>query len=248
MNRRGFAAIFAALMVVFSAGLFLLQYSLYGRSADTGFYLLQDLAFLPINVLLVTLGVNAFIGSREKQEKIRKLNILVSEFFTETGIDAIRILNAFVVNIDEISACATSDGSCDVKDFKRFLKKLEKMNIVVDAARGDLAALKASLIDSKKNMLSMFENPNVFEHDRFTQMLWALYHLMDELRSRDSLDGLSQPDLKHLSNDIRRAYALLVAEWATIIKYMRERYPYLYSLAERKNPFERHAAASVEND
>lgn len=248
MNRRGFAAWFAVLMVALSVGLFLLQYSLYDRSADTGFYLLQDLAFLPLNVLLVTLGVNAFIGHREKQEKIRKLNILVSEFYTETGIDAIRMLNAFIVNIGEISACASSGGSCGVKEFKQFIRSLEKLNVVVDASRGDLAALKSALLEWKPNLLAMFENPNLFEHDRFTQMLWALYHLLDELRSRESLDGLSQADLKHLSSDIRRAYALLVTEWATIIKYMRERYPYLYSLAERKNPFEGRAAAGAEND
>jgi hypothetical protein len=94
-----------------------------------------------------------------------------------------------------------------------------------------------ALLSWKQGMLSMFENPNLFEHDRFTQMLWALYHLMDELRSRENLEGLPAADLKHLSGDIRRAYALLVTEWAYIIRHMKQRYPYLYSLAARKNPF-----------
>jgi hypothetical protein len=245
MKRKGAALLFAAVMAALSAGFFLAQYAMYERPADTGFYLFQDLAFLPINVLLVTLGVNAFIGTREKREKIQKVNILVGEFFTETGIEAIRILNAFVVNLGDISACASSNASCGVKEFKRFMHNLEKLDVVVDASRGDLAALRDTLEGWKSGMLSMFENPNLFEHDRFTDMLWALYHLMDELRSRDTLHGLTERDLKHISADIRRAYALLVAEWAYIIQYMKERYPYLYSLAVRKNPFAPEGGAAI---
>lgn len=238
MNKKTMPVLFVILMAALSAGLFLLQNTLFHRPGDTAFYFFQDMAFLPINVLLVTLGVNAFIGYREKQEKLNKVNILISEFFAESGFDAIRMLNGFVANIEEINACAVSNDSCGFKDLKLFIRNIDKTLIVVDASRGDLEQLRVSLLAMKQNLLAMFENPNLLEHDRFTDMLWALYHLMDELRSRESLSGLPTTDLKHLSGDIGRAYSLLVVEWATIVKHMQERYPYLYSLAKRKNPFQ----------
>jgi hypothetical protein len=247
MKRKILLPLFAVLMALLSGALFLAQYEIYDKPADTGFYFFQDLAFLPINVLLVTLGVNAFMGYRDKRDKLQKINILVSEFFIETGIEVIRLLNAFVINIDKISACAATGESCVPRDFKRFVRNMGKLDITVDAGRGSLASLRDALVEGKSGMLSMFENPNLFEHDRFTEMLWALYHLLDELRSRDRLDDLAPSDLMHLSDDIRRAYALLVTEWAYIIKYMKGRYPYLYSLAVRKNPFLNGEAVSVGN-
>jgi hypothetical protein len=238
MNKKTLLGFFIILMAVLSAGLFLLQNFLFHRSGDTGFYFFQDLAFLPINVLLVTLGVNAFISYREKQETYDKVNILIGEFFAESGFDVIRTLNTFVSNAEQVNTCAASNASCGVRDLRKFKRNMEKMQITADASRGNLEQLKSSLLAIKQNLLAMFENPNLLEHDRFTEMLWALYHLMDELRSRESLFGLPASDLKHLSGDIGRAYSLLVVEWAYIVKHMKQRYPYLYSLASRKNPFE----------
>jgi hypothetical protein len=238
MNRKIFVPAFVLLMAVLSAGLFLLQYAIFRRTADAGFYFLQDLAFLPINVLLVTLGVNAFMSYREKREKLDRVNILIGEFFAESGFDAIRLLNAFVDNAGEVGECAAAGAQCGYRDIRRFGRNMEKAPPVADAGRGDLAALRDGLTAMRRELLAMFENPNLVEHDRFTDMLWALYHLMDELRSRESLAGLPASDLKHLSGDIRRAYALIVVEWAYIVRHMRERYPYLYSMATRKNPFE----------
>ena len=237
MNKKPMLAVFGILMVVLSAGMYALQNMLFNRPVDTGFYLFQDLAFLPINVLLVTIGVNAFMGYREKQEKLDKVNILVGEFFTESGYDVIRALNAFVVNLEEVSVCTAFDSKCGLRERRRFLHSMERMEITVDASLGKLDTLRDGLMAHKQNMLSMFGNPNLMEHDRFTDMLWAVYHLMDELRSRESLADLPTSDLRHLSGDIKRAYVLLVIEWALIIRHMKERYPYLYSMASRKNPF-----------
>lgn len=229
---------FILLMAALSAGLFLLQFALYHRMEDPGFYLLQDLAFLPINVLLVSLGVNAFLSQREKRGKLEKVNLLIGEFFIEYGFTIMNQLHAFIENKAEIAACASSGANCAAKELKRFSQNMRKMDIDADASRDDLTALRTCLLSARQNLLALFENPNLMEHDRFTEMLWALYHLMDELRSRDSLDGLPPADMAHLSVDIRRAYALLVVEWAYIVRHMRERYPYLYSIASRKNPFE----------
>lgn len=68
-------------------------------------------------------------------------------------------------------------------------------------------------------------------------MLWALYHLIDELENRPDPLALPETDIKHLSGDITRVYGLLVYEWIFYIKHLKDKYPYLWSLAIRKNPF-----------
>jgi hypothetical protein len=83
----------------------------------------------------------------------------------------------------------------------------------------------------------MFENSNLLEHDTFTEMLWAVFHIADELESRESLDSLPKKDLEHLAIDISRGYKLLVYEWIYYMNHLKKEYPYLYSLAVRKNPF-----------
>lgn len=82
----------------------------------------------------------------------------------------------------------------------------------------------------------MLENSSLMEHDSFTDMLWAVFHVADELQTRD-LNHLSQADLAHLNEDILRAYRLLLLEWISTIRYLRTDYPYLYHIALKKSPF-----------
>ena len=44
-------------------------------------------------------------------------------------------------------------------------------------------------------------------------------------------------DLDHLKVDMSRAYILVVSEWASYMKHLKNDYPYLFSIAVRTNPF-----------
>jgi hypothetical protein len=59
------------------------------------------------------------------------------------------------------------------------------------------------------------------------------------------VDSLSEADAAHLAGDIRRAYGLLVIEWLSYMRHLREDYPYLFSLAARMNPFDPEASPEV---
>jgi hypothetical protein len=52
--------------------------------------------------------------------------------------------------------------------------------------------------------------------------------------------------MEHLNFDIKRAYILLVNEWLSYMKHLKEDYPYLYSLAVRTNPFNKNPKAEIE--
>ena len=71
----------------------------------------------------------------------------------------------------------------------------------------------------------------------FTDLLWAVTHLTEELSHRKDLKTLPNADYEHLSGDIKRAYIMLITEWLAYMKHLKESYPYLFSLAVRTNPF-----------
>ncbi|MBI5656126.1 MAG: hypothetical protein HZC44_04605, partial [Geobacter sp.] len=85
-------------------------------------------------------------------------------------------------------------------------------------------------------MLGLMGNPNLLEHDEFTDLLWAVFHLIEELEARQNFIGLPEADLDHLSGDIRRAYVNLLRQWLVYMQHLKNDYPYLFSLAVRTNP------------
>lgn len=56
-------------LLAVSALLYFLQILIFHRADDTKFYLLQDLAFLPVQVLLVTLLVDRLLARRERSTR-----------------------------------------------------------------------------------------------------------------------------------------------------------------------------------
>jgi hypothetical protein len=84
----------------------------------------------------------------------------------------------------------------------------------------------------------MLENPNLLEHESFTDLLWAVFHLTEELASRADLNHLDDRDYDHFTGDIERAYRLLIFEWLTYMIHLKGDYPFLFSFAARTNPFD----------
>ena len=94
-----------------SLGIYVIQVLIFNRTQDTFFYLLQDLAFIPIQVVIVTLVFNKLLNSREKQQKIKRINVIITTFFIEAGSDLIKEMSVFDGKFDDF--CKT----IEVKDF-----------------------------------------------------------------------------------------------------------------------------------
>jgi hypothetical protein len=85
------------------------------------------------------------------------------------------------------------------------------------------------------------------EHETFTELLRAVFHLTEELEQRNDLRHLSRADYEHLELDTERAYKLLIYEWLQYMEYLMNEYPYLFSLALRTNPFDPSAKVEIED-
>lgn len=101
------------------------------------------------------------------------------------------------------------------------------------------------LTKKKGFLLNLLENPNLLEHNSFTEMLWAIFHLTEELEHRKDLNSLLEKDYEHVTNDIKRAYNRIVTQWVLYMNHLKDKYPYLFSLAVRTNPFDEKTPVEV---
>lgn len=226
------------LLLLLSFIIYFLQIYIFKDTEQTLFYLFQDLAFLPISVILISYVLQKYSKNKEKEENFQKLQIVVSAFYSELGTNLIKLLSGFDKNLVLFKEKIDLKQKLDSKDKKILFNQIISFDYDIDIELSDLEGLKSFLISKKIYITRMFENPNMLEHSRFLEMLWAVFHLLDELENREDLNKLPLNDKRHLDNDLKRAYPLLIIEWLEYMTYLNQEYPYLYSLAIRKSPFE----------
>ena len=234
-----------ALLLASSIALYSMQILIFRRAGDTGFYFLQDLSFIPIYILLVVVIVDRFLKIREKQSIIKKMNMVIGAFFSECGKEMLCLIIKFDSNSEVIRNNLLFDGSWDDAKFEQARNRLKGAGMDIHCGKSDIVELKNYLKSKVDFLLRLLENPMLLEHDSFTDLLWAVSHLEQELSCRKDLQKLSAADSSHIEGDIKRAYVNLVVEWLSYLGHLRKEYPYLYSLAVRTNPFDPNADPEV---
>ena len=131
------------------------------------------------------------------------------------------------------------------QEFLRVSKRLKNYDYTVDIHAFDLDELRRFLTGKREFLIRLLENPTLLEHEAFTDLLRAVFHLIEELEARENIRQLPETDYEHLAGDIKRGYSSLVHQWLDYMKYLKDNYPYLFSLAMRTNPFDQTASAIV---
>ncbi|GAG28220.1 unnamed protein product, partial [marine sediment metagenome] len=106
------------------------------------------------------------------------------------------------------------------------------------ATTRQLARLKELLASRRNLLVLLLTNPNLLEHESFTDLLWSIFHLMEELSARESLDDLPPEDRAHLAGDAKRVYGHLAAEWLRYARHLQAAYPYIFSILVRTHPLQ----------
>lgn len=232
-------------MIASSAALYGLDYLLFGQAREIGLGLLGNLAFLPIYVLFVTLMIERVLKERDKEALRQKMNMVIGVFFSEVGTTLLRDGFSFLVEKEQLSARVRVAANWSAREFRELELFLEKTDLHMNSTLCDLGELKAFLVSRRAFLLGLLENPNLLEHDGFTDLLWAVFHLLEELEARHTLVGLPKADMDHLSGDIRRAYTHLLSQWVFYLQHLKGDYPYLFSLAVRNNPLNPEARVEI---
>ena len=227
-------------LTLLSICIYLIQNAIFHNPHDTIYYLLGDLAFIPVQVIVVTLVIDKLVNYVEKRNNAKRIHVIISSFFTEAGTELMSAMSRFNRNQEDLCRILS------VEDFGKNIslklkKQLKAFRYDIYADPTGLAEMRAGVSAHKPYMLRMLENTNLMEHDLFTDMLWSVFHVADELDTRN-LTKLSEPDIDHLSYDILRAYSALNLEWIGYMDYLEREYPYLFMLAIRKSPFKDYKA------
>lgn len=224
------------LLVSISSLIYLVDYLVDGSMKEVATSFLGNLAFLPIYIIVVTLTMEQILKERERQTLRRKLNMVIGVFFSEVGTRLFRELSGYLVQADTLRASMQVTAQWKERDFLAALAAVEQYDFTVDCAAIDRQGLKSFLVSRRSFLVGLLENQNLLEHEAFTDLLWAVFHLVEELDARESLDDLPAPDSEHLNGDIKRVLGHLSREWVLYMQHLRQDYPYLFSLAARMNP------------
>lgn len=237
-----------ALLVLVSFVLYLIHYAIFHDLHHIMVFLVEDIAFIPIHVLIITLIIERLLTEREKLKRRSNLNMVVGVFFNEVGTPLLNLLLAFDEKSREVQQELLVDGTWSDKHYEQARKLFLDAELQIDSQKGDLEALRHLVIKERDFLLQMLENPSILEYEYFTNLLLAVFHLSDELAHRETVQGLPPSDYEHLSTDIERAYRGLILEWLKYMRHLKKEYPYLFSLAVRLNPFDSDASPIVKYD
>ena len=169
---------------------------MFRRTQDTLFYIFQDFAFLPCRCLLVTLVLNDLLGRSERSLLHQKLNMGFGAFFTEVGDDLLRRFAALDANVEREMRRANASWSLGTSS--RTISpppggscpRVAPIGWTAPHARARGARIVPFVDGASITYCGLLENPNLLEHASFTDLLWAVSHLTEELLHRSDLaDG-----------------------------------------------------------
>jgi hypothetical protein len=245
MNKRSKYVIFGSALVLVSAVIHLIHYLIFHDMHHISIYLIGRIAFVPIEVLLASLIIHHFLESIENKHKMEKLNMIIGSFFSEVGNDLLTVISDADPELDDVRGKFVIKDLWAENEFKTLGTFLKSYTYKVDMNKIDLVPFASSIVSKRGFMVSLLQNPVMFEHESFTELLRAVFHLTEELEFRGDLSDLPESDRRHLSGDVKRVYGLLSREWLAYMQYQKVNYPYLFSLSMRTNPFDKDASVVV---
>lgn len=235
----------AAIFVAVSTLVYFVHYLIFRDPRHIFIFMVGDLAFVFLEVFLVILVIERVLAKREKRAMLYKLNMIAGAFFSEVGTELLNILLSCYDRRREICPGLAIAQDWSHEDFKRAIASVRAVEAKPSCSNIDLDELREFLIKKRPFLLRLLENPNVLEHESGSDLLWAVFHLTEELQARESLGNLPQSDLEHIATDIHRAYVRLAAEWLNYMEHLHSDYPFLFSLFVRTNPFQEHPSPVV---
>lgn len=242
MKRFSWLVLLGVSLLVLSVLFYFLHYFIFRDLHHIFIYLLGDVAFVFVEVLLVTLIIHSVLEQREKSSRLEKLNMVIGAFFSEVGTRLLEILSKLDPKTEGLQQELVPGVRSVEEEFQEVSRWLVRHDYDIEAKNVDWKGLKTFLVERRDFLLRLLENPNLLEHQSFTDVLWAVFHLAEELGAREDLQGLPDEDYQHLYGDLRRVYGQLARQWLVYMKHLKGSYPYLFSLALRTNPFNRNAS------
>ncbi len=237
MKRANWLATLILCFILTSVVIYYIHFLIFRDSTFIFKYFVAQMGFLPISTALVTIVLNQLMGKRDKNIRLQKLNMVIGAFFSDVGTDLLKILASSDHEAVSFGQYLKLNSSWSKYDFDQAKRNIQDINLDKSTFNTQLDELKSYLYLKRNHLLRLLENPNLLEHETFSQLLRAVFHLTEELSGRADLNHLPRSDYSHLKGDCSRVYVLLINQWIDYMENLHKNYPYLFSLAMRTNPF-----------
>ena len=232
-------------LIALSVILYSIHYYIFRDPHHIFIYLLGDIAFLPIEVLLVSVVFTKIINDRDKKETLQKINMILGVFFPESGVELMKLFAQNDKNPKQFQGALLIQPEWTNKDYKNSIKIIKKSDYHLEFDGPRLVIIREFLSSKRNLFLTFLENPILIEHETFTDLVLALSHAEQELSNREDVLNLPSHDHDHIVLDIERVHKLLFFEWLQYMNYLRKSYPFLYSFSVRTNPFDPNADVEI---
>lgn len=105
--------------------LYLIQYSIFNNVKAQYENLFNQLSFLPIYVLIVTVIIENLLNRKEKEAILKKLNVVIGVFLNEIGRDLLSEFSSCDINFDSIKNEFMFTNDSFEKQYTESIEKLK---------------------------------------------------------------------------------------------------------------------------
>jgi voltage-gated potassium channel len=184
---------------------------------------------------VVVTAVQVVFERREDARRAQQLQTLITLFYSEVGDRLIRLLSGCDPELPCIQEPPPPEKVWTTDDYADLAQALKNHSYTVDLRRVDPAKL-SKILDSQL-LLTLLENPQVFNHTLFNRLLREIFHVKGELTAHEQFNGISKQLHSHLAADLAKIYQPAVKLWLEHMKYLEKAYPSLFMTALETNPF-----------
>lgn len=225
------------LLLVISACLYILHYIIFRDLHHLAIFFLHELAFLPLEAIIVTLGLDGLIERTNEDARKSKLSIIETLFFNESGGNMLRYLISFDEHADRLRTVMDVCENWKDADFRQAQKGLKQYSFHLDVDKIDFFGLHYHLNERQDYYREILENPALTQSNEFTGMIMNIYLLWEELDCRTDLYQLASDEKAYLGKLIEEIYEELTSYWLdNAYNHSIHNRPRLHRLIEN-NPF-----------
>lgn len=225
------------LMIGISAATYALHYLIFRDFHHIAIFFVHDIAFLPLEALLVTLVFDKLLERSHANENHDKRSLIESVFFSESGCDMLQYLRSCDPDSAALRDRLALNADWKQRDFIAAAAFLKSYPFRLDPERLDFYGLHHHLSTRHSYFLKVIENPALMQHDDFTQLILSIYLLWEELECRDDLCCLPADDRARLCGLAETIYARLTDEWLDNAQSIRVHQPLRLNKIIQTNPF-----------
>ena len=157
MNTKRNRLILAVGLVILSSALYYFHYMVFHDAHHIFIYLIGDIAFLPLELVFVSLIFHQIIEDREKLKTVRKVNMLIGDFFSQIGNELFVLLIRSDNHVSALKETLLITNDWTKKNFKQAYQVVDRYT--ASFAQVDLNGLKALLDQNKDCIHKLLENP-----------------------------------------------------------------------------------------